>query len=86
MYFGNSSFYEWEIILFFYCRETVTYDFPSSSFTVNAGGHFTVGNVIQLAPHWGPVHFVGRSECRTQQIKWSQFESDWDAANRNVCK
>lgn len=83
--FGNSSFYEWgNQYCSFYCRETVTYDFPSSSFTVNAGGHFTVGNVIQLAPHWGPVHFVGRSECRTQQIKWSQFESDWDAANRNV--
>lgn len=66
-----------------YCREDIEYYFPNGNMTVSAGNHFTVGDSWKT-PNWAPVHFVGRSECRTQQIKWSQFESDWDAANRNV--
>lgn len=84
----KDHFYKWgNRYCSVYCRESLYYEFPNSGMTVSAGSHFTIGNTWNY-PNWGPIHFVGRSECRTTSdtgdIRWDLFETDWEAANNTV--
>jgi hypothetical protein len=84
----RDHFYKWgNRYCSMFCRESLTYEFPNGNMTVSAGSHFTIGDTWYY-PNWGPVHFTGRSECRTTSdtgsIRWDLFEKDWAPANDTV--
>ena len=50
-----------------YCREDITYDFPSYYVEVLAGRYFTVGggNYNSTGPDWSAIQYFGQQNCRT---------------------
>lgn len=79
-----------------YCREDISYEFPSNNITVDAGRHFTVNHGVSNIPNWQPINFTSNRECRTYsntsvdnlendyvegQIDVEKFLRDWHEAN-----
>ncbi|MGE5455841.1 MAG: hypothetical protein ACM3O4_01870 [Ignavibacteriales bacterium] len=86
----KNHFYTWENrYCSYFCREELSYQFPTNSVEVLAGNRFTLGGNGYF-PNASPIHFIGRSECRTTSptgsIRWDLFETDWEAANDEVVR
>lgn len=63
-----------------YCKEDVVSTYPLDGFSVTNGTKITIGQ----NQTWGPLNMSGTKECRTNDINYTQFESDYKIANDNV--
>lgn len=57
------------------CREEIKFTFPSTD-TYLAGNHFM----------YQPIQVIGTRECRSPQLDWGTFESDFKTADENYKK
>lgn len=66
-----------------FCRQDVNYEFPSASFTILAGNHFTVGTSQSGSTNWNPITMSSTATCKADAagINHTKFTEDWRVSN-----